>query len=105
MGPLLSSPERLDECKHNSQHQAAGIISLIPPLAAGLGAWLGAWLGARCDGDLLGECQPSCHGPAGQQPHDNQAQGRGPSYILSTNMMKYRGCESCLISFGLSLPV
>ena len=77
MGPILSSPERLDECKHNSQHQAAGIISLIPPLAAGLGARHGE----RCDGDLLGECQLSCHGPAGQQPNDHQAQGRGPSYI------------------------
>ena len=61
-----------------------------PPLAAGLGAWLGAWLGARlggwhgarCDGDLLGECQLSCHGPAGQQSNDHQAQGRGPSHVF-----------------------
>ena len=87
-----------------SIRQQASLVG-SPPLAAGLGAWLGAWLGARCDGDLLGECQLSCHGPAGQQPNDHQAQGRGPSYILSTNTMKYRGCESCLISFGLSLPV
>ena len=69
---------RLGECKHNS-----GIISLIsPPLAAGLGGWLGARLGARCDGDLLGECQLSCHGPAGQQPNDHQPQGRGPSHVF-----------------------
>ena len=80
MGPLLS----VSGWMNANTTQASLVWS--PPLAAGLGAWLGALLGARhgarCDGDLLGECQLSCHGPAGQQPNDHQAQGRGPSYIF-----------------------
>ena len=88
MGPLLS----VSGWMNANTTQASLVWS--PPLAAGLGGWLGArlgaWLGAllgarhgaRCDGDLLGECQLSCHGPAGQQSNDHQAQGRGPSYIF-----------------------